>query len=1364
MNELANELKISITGASARIGNTNSVDEFWKALCEKKILTTRFELKDLAPDHQIKFENPNLNYVPVRGAIQNSECFDHAFFGYSKEEAKTIDPQQRLLLEIAWNALEDAGYSLQQLDTKRVGVFVSTSENSYSSIIRSAEKDWRDSILFTTGNLRDLAPTRISYLFDLHGPSMNIQTACSSSLTLVHQACRSLLAGDCDIALVAAAAVRFPQNTGYNYQEGGIYSKDGFCRPFSKDSSGIVSGNGVIAVVLQRYEDAQAQSSPIYANISHIIANNDGKRKTGFAAPSTLGQSELYSQLYSDTGIDVSKIGYIEAHGTATPLGDPIEFAAHSMALKQFTELSQFCFLGSVKSNIGHLDAAAGLAGLLKTALILKNGVIPGHPTFLGPNPEINLESSPFKINTETTAWGENKFEYAGVGSLGIGGTNVFCLLEKVKNPTEISEKAKTEELIPFSSFSKDGIIANADSIISFINNSGNTLSNIAKSFAKNKNQFPYKSILLAKRDDGQNQVFRSKNMITNQSAQLCFVFPGGGHIDQKNLTKLLEFIPNAGKNLKEVLSKIKSTESKELLEGIFNGQKNEVALDLATSLLGTFAINHIIATSLIDEKILPSQLMGHSLGEYNAAVIAGGLSLESAIAIIEKRAEIMQKAPHCHLVLVKSLDYEIIADKTDCEVIAFNSKEAGTLCSSPEKFSLLIDFLKNNAVEYSVLSIRAAAHSKYLDPYLAEFEEFLNTLKFTPLAISCTSASQHRILHIGETLDKSYWKHHLRQPVHFFKSAQLTSALSEFNYLQIGPGFGLANVAASALTNQSALSTLGDEVENQPDEFKCIRHLLTKTPNEVVQNITRIRLPSYIFDKTSFSINQKVAIKQRNFRLYSEIVTSDSDAIWNSRPSAAKDITAQLGFVAREMSADQMTMQIFESAAKLEKENKNHFLRVFVDSGEVKNPFQTYLYLQTAITSINQEFSNVTAQLVFTKKPSASAIEKLNCEYLGPSFIDGDQIFNTTYSELKIPSENSTVPIQNICLLGGSGRVGIALSSQILLHSDHKICIVSRRHVSAESFIERVLSYAPRSAAEKIKNSRHRITFECLDASLEKDVKNLFQKQAIPFTTIVYTASASKADSIRKSLEDISIEDLKEQSAPKSNAFLIWKNLMLNNCKHIIFSSNAARLSGPGLSAYAYANAYLNSLAYGTNSSIINFDAFRFSFEDKQFSSNTKNYINDTDLWQIFNSVLQGSPKELILSSEPYIDRLFEWVYQKPKTSLDITTNHKQRSPMETLKFLWSEVLGVDPATLNKNSHFRNLGGQSILAFRLAAFVKREFKKSIKMHHIAKHPMFGEMLEVIESLGSFENPSQTIAIEQVLDIDQLLEAVNRDK
>ena len=375
-------------------------------------------------------ENPD--YVRAKGIVDNVDHFDAPFFGYSPGEAAIIDPQQRIFLEAAWTALEDAGYRPDG-DSGSVGVYAGASPNLYMFQVLARQHAGPTGYGFplTIHQEKDYLATRVSYALNLQGPSVAIQTACSTSLVAVHMACRSLIGGECDLALAGAVSVQVPQRSGYLFQEGSIGSRDGHCRVFDAEATGTVFGNGVGIVVLKRLSDAVRDRDNIRAVIRSTAINNDGSGKAGFTAPSVDGQAEVIAMAHQTARVDADRITYIEAHGTGTMVGDPIEVAALTKAFRTTTNRSGFCAIGSAKANIGHLDAAAGMAGLIKTVLALEHRQIPPAVHFRTPNPSIEFSRSPFFVNTELTEWRSDGPRIAGVSSFGVGGTNSHVVLEE---------------------------------------------------------------------------------------------------------------------------------------------------------------------------------------------------------------------------------------------------------------------------------------------------------------------------------------------------------------------------------------------------------------------------------------------------------------------------------------------------------------------------------------------------------------------------------------------------------------------------------------------------------------------------------------------------------------------------------------------------------------------------------------------------------------------------------------------------------------------------------------------------------------------------------------------------------------------
>ncbi|HZM01070.1 MAG TPA: amino acid adenylation domain-containing protein, partial [Planctomycetota bacterium] len=429
---------IAIVGMAGRFPGARDVEAFWRNLCEGVESIRRFSDEELAaagvPEEH--FRDPR--YVPARAVLDEPDRFDARFFGYAPREAELMDPQQRLFLECAWEALEAAGYDPARHE-RPVGVFAGASLNSYLDVLRT-----RPELLAAAGgmaalisSINDFLTTRVSYKLNLHGPSMNVQTACSTSLVAVHEACRSLADGGCDLALAGGVSVTVPWVAGYLHEASGVRSADGHCRTFDARAEGMVSGNGVAIVVLKRLADALADGDSIHAVIRGTAINNDGSRKVGFTAPSIEGQAEVVARAQEQAGIDPGSVGYVECHGTATALGDPIEVAALTRVFRERTERRGFCALASLKSNMGHLDAAAGVAGLIKAALAVERGAIPPSLHYVSPNPEIDFPSSPFFVATTCLEWtpADGAPRRAGVSAFGIGGTNAHAVLEQPPAP-----------------------------------------------------------------------------------------------------------------------------------------------------------------------------------------------------------------------------------------------------------------------------------------------------------------------------------------------------------------------------------------------------------------------------------------------------------------------------------------------------------------------------------------------------------------------------------------------------------------------------------------------------------------------------------------------------------------------------------------------------------------------------------------------------------------------------------------------------------------------------------------------------------------------------------------------------------------
>jgi acyl transferase domain-containing protein len=440
---------IAIIGIACRFPGAHNIATFWENLCQGTESITRFSRAELIREgvEPVLLDDPN--YVPASPVLEGFDLFDAAFFEYSAREAEFMDPQQRLLHEVAWEAFEDAGYYPETAEGP-TGVFASAGGVVTSYLVAHAGR--HSSLPGATGSMqhigndKDFLSTRLSYKLNLTGPSLNVQTACSSSLVALHQACRSIASGECRMALVGAASVRIPHKTGYLYKKGDILSPDGHCRAFDAKAEGTVFGSGVAAVLLKDLADANADRDQVYAVIKGTAINNDGAQKVSYTASSVPAQSMAMVEALALSGIQPDTIGYVECHGTGTAVGDPLEVQALNRAFRNFTNCAGFCAIGSVKTNVGHLEQTAGLAGLIKVALAIRHSRIPPSLNYESPNPKIPFSGSPFFVNTKLSAWeGVNGQRRAAVNALGLGGTNAFAVLEAA--PDEVPPEATGNEL-----------------------------------------------------------------------------------------------------------------------------------------------------------------------------------------------------------------------------------------------------------------------------------------------------------------------------------------------------------------------------------------------------------------------------------------------------------------------------------------------------------------------------------------------------------------------------------------------------------------------------------------------------------------------------------------------------------------------------------------------------------------------------------------------------------------------------------------------------------------------------------------------------------------------------------------------------
>ena len=533
-------LEIAIIGMAGRFPGSRDLRQFWQNLADGRECVSFFSEDELLSSGLSRDEIGRPEYVRARGILESPEEFDAGFFKFTPREAEITDPQQRLFLECAWEVFEDAGY-VPDTFGGLIGVFagVGTSTYFFYQVIPALGSGFAfNDAMSVLSNEKDFLPTRVSYKLNLKGPSVAISTGCSSSLVATHMACKSLLAGECDMALAGGVSIHFPVKTGYNFAEGGFASPDGHCRTFDIQAQGSVFGSGVGVVLLKRLEDALKDRDSIYATIKGSATNNDGSRRVGFTAPSIEGQSEVIRLARLMAGVSPDSFTYIETHGTATPIGDPIEVQALIEASMAPSVRKQSCAIGSVKTNIGHTAEAAGVAGLIKTALSLKHRKIPASLHFTKPNPKLNLENSPFYVNDKLKDWVAHGSPLrAGVSSFGIGGSNAHVVLEEA--PAVIAERShRNRSLLIISARSAPALEVYTDQLCTFLSeNKHINLADVAFTSQIGRKSFDYRRMMVCNDIDDAVQTLKTRDrqrVCSNGRAPLevpdiVMMFPGLG-------------------------------------------------------------------------------------------------------------------------------------------------------------------------------------------------------------------------------------------------------------------------------------------------------------------------------------------------------------------------------------------------------------------------------------------------------------------------------------------------------------------------------------------------------------------------------------------------------------------------------------------------------------------------------------------------------------------------------------------------------------------------------------------------------------------------------------------------------------------
>lgn len=834
-------LNIAVVGMACRLPKANSPMEYWNNLCMGIDCLTDFSKIESIPK-DVESALQDKRFVPIKGIISDINKFDAAFFGINPADANNMDPQHRIFLECAWEALEHSGNTPDKNNIRDISVFAGMADSSYlqENLLKNKrfnrQSDWFNTRVATSmGTLS----TQISYYLNLHGKSISINTACSTGLVAIEQACQDLILGNSYIALAGGIAIDLHQKHGYFYQQEGIYSADGKCRPFSEAANGTIFSDGIGVVVLKRLGDAIKDNDTIYAVIKGCGVNNDGSDKVGYIAPSIQGQANAIYSAIKQSQVAPEDITYIEGHGTATALGDVIEVSALNQIYTKCTIKRQYCALGSVKGNIGHTDIAAGSIGFIKTVLCLYNKKIPPTLYFDKPNPNINFADSPFYVNNKLLDWnpGSGK-RYAGVSAFGVGGTNAHIILEEyIQEPSQAS-KFKNQ-LIIISAKNRKALEENVENLIQFLDKKDtqqlpNYLADTAYTLQTGRDEFQWRQIAVGNNVKEIMQNLTKANLICcdkNNRSEAVFMFPGQGTQYKQMGLQLLEISGYFSSIVAECNQIAKRYLTIDIISIIRDNEDN-LLHQTQYSQIALFIIEYALAKLLISYGITPAAFIGHSIGEYTAACLAGVFSVEDAILLICKRGELMASAAGGEMLAIECTieEFTELTSGFKVDLALYNSTYNCVASGSADSISQLEELLKQKDILHRKLKVSHAFHSYLMEEATNQFKDCFKQITLSTPKIPIASNLTGNWLTDSAAVDPDYWCQHLRHTVKFKSGIECLLAEGYTNFVEIGPGHSLSSFVTEIVNEQKKsvciTYTLPNHKQIVNDEYQLLTTL----------------------------------------------------------------------------------------------------------------------------------------------------------------------------------------------------------------------------------------------------------------------------------------------------------------------------------------------------------------------------------------------------------------------------------------------------------------------------------------------------------------------------------------------------------
>jgi amino acid adenylation domain-containing protein len=871
---------IAIIAMAGRFPGARDVEAFWRNLCDSRDSITFFKPEELDPSIAAA-ERDAPDYVAARGVIDGVEDFDAAFFGISAREAELMDPQQRIFLELCWECLERGGHA-PDATTVPVGVFAGMYNATYYQRHLVARPDLIAKIgafQVMLDNEKDYITTRVAHKLDLTGPTVSVHSACSTSLVAISQAVDSLRAGRCGMALAGGASVTCPPRSGYLYQEGSMLSPDGRTRTFDADAQGTVFSDGAAVVLLKRLSDAIADGNEIFAVIRGAAVNNDGARKASFSAPSAEAQAAVVAMAHADAGVDPRNISYVETHGTATPLGDPIEIEGLRKAFKRGGDDKGYCRIGSLKSNVGHMVIAAGASGVIKTALSLHERRIPASLHFTRANPALGLDDSPFVVNVKLSEWasGESATRLAGVSSFGVGGTNAHVVLEEAP-VLPASDAADGPQLLVLSARTPSALGAAASRLADHLDAAaGTNFADVAWTLAVGRKAFAHRLAICARDATDAAAQLRAADTARSraaQSSEVVFLFPGQGAQYAGMGRELYVAEPAFRAAFDECAQSVRDELGFDLRDVVF-GDDADALLPTAVMQPSIFAIEYSLAKLWMSFGVQPAAMVGHSVGEFVAATLAGVFALPGAMRLVARRGRLMQAQAAGGMLSVR-LPFDDIARRLP-EELSLAAENAPGSCVVAGPFEPLAAFqaqLEADGVACRALRTSHAFHSAMMDAVVAPFRDAVASVARSAPRLPIVSTVSADWLDAETAMSADYWARHLREPVRFAGALGRVLETPSRTLLEVGPRTTLSTLARQHPQTQrqdaAAISSLADAPASEVAALRlaagqlwCRGAAIDPAAFDRRGVRRRVRLPTYPFERQRYWVEAAVAAGQ---------------------------------------------------------------------------------------------------------------------------------------------------------------------------------------------------------------------------------------------------------------------------------------------------------------------------------------------------------------------------------------------------------------------------------------------------------------------------------------------------------------------